>query len=141
MKAYLDTSVVVSLLTDEIATAQVYEWFRLHRDAQHCISEWAVTEFAAAISMKARIGQIQAVQRASVMARFAQLTAKNLPLIPVEADDFRSAAQLCAHPTVNLRAADALHLAICRRIGATLVTLDQPFAAAALETGTLTLVP
>jgi hypothetical protein len=48
---------------------------------------------------------------------------------------FQVAAHYADRHDLTLRAADALHLAVCAAHGATLVTLDRRFAEAALQLG------
>ena len=60
-----------------------------------------------------------------------RLMAETLRLVPVERASFRTAARFTDQHTLNLRAGDALHLAICAELGATLVTLDRRLGEAA----------
>jgi uncharacterized protein len=53
----------------------------------------------------------------------------------VEREDFRVAARLADQSELNLRAGDALHLAICANHGASLCTLDRRLAEAAPRVG------
>jgi predicted nucleic acid-binding protein len=43
---YLDTSVVVALLTAEPATGRVQDWLRQQDPAELAISDWVVAEFS-----------------------------------------------------------------------------------------------
>ncbi len=56
------------------------------------------------------------------------------PMMPV-VDDFVAARALVQTAQVALRAADALHLAVCLRIGASLATFDIRLAEAAAHFG------
>jgi len=53
----------------------------------------------------------------------------------VAREDFRAAARFCDQSELNLRAGDALHLAICANHGASLCTLDRRLAEAAPARG------
>jgi hypothetical protein len=55
---------------------------------------------------------------------FNRFVSDSLTLVEVEPGDFRTAAVLLDTPTLALRAGDALHLAITRRMRASLATLD-----------------
>ena len=58
-----------------------------------------------------------------------------LELVPMEAADFETAARLCDASAAPLRAGDALHLAVCRRVRGSLATMDQGLGAAGQEAG------
>lgn len=57
MMIYLDTSVVVSLLVHEAKTADVKTWFAAMNDVA-VSSNWLISEFSSAISMKMRAREI-----------------------------------------------------------------------------------
>ncbi len=95
------------------------------------ISDWVITEFSSAQSLKLRTGQIQPKHRAECLAAFARLVEQSLIVLPVTSANFRTAARLADQHHSGLRAGDALHLAVCADHGMRLVTLDDTFAAAA----------
>jgi len=53
----------------------------------------------------------------------------------VAREDFRGATRYADQSQLNLRAGDALHLAICANHGATLSTFDRRLAEAASQVG------
>jgi uncharacterized protein len=59
----------------------------------------------------------------------------------VDAHDCRLANAYVRRFDLKLRAPDALHAAICRRLGLQLVTLDRRLVAAARELGIAVVVP
>jgi predicted nucleic acid-binding protein len=99
------------------------------------ISEWVVTEFSAALSIKLRTGQLDTETRADALTLFAQFCAETATLLPVSALHFRIAARFADQHALGLRAPDALHLAICADHGATLYTLDRRLADAGPAVG------
>ena len=125
MTLYLDTSVVVAALTREPKTGAVLAWLDAQEPDQLTISEWVVTEFSSALSIKLRTGQITAIERAEALAAFAQLSGEGLAILPISGLHFRMAARLADQYALGLRAGDALHLAICADHGAALRTLDR----------------
>jgi predicted nucleic acid-binding protein len=122
---YLDTSLLVAVLTREIKTAIVLAWLGNQEPAELAISEWVATEFSAALSIKLRTGQIEANDRAGALAKFAGLCAESLAILPISDIHFRTAARFADQHGLGLRAGDALHLAICADHGAALYTLDR----------------
>jgi predicted nucleic acid-binding protein len=122
---YLDTSLLVAALTSEMKTARVQAWLGNQEPDELAISEWVVTEFSAALSIKLRTQQVEADDRADALARFAVWCAESLAILPISGLHFRTAARFADQHALGLRAGDALHLAISADHGATLCTLDR----------------
>ena len=57
------------------------------------ISDWVITEFSAALSMKLRSGQIEAIHRAGALAMFTRLSVDSLTFLLVSGLQFRTAAR------------------------------------------------
>ena len=89
------------------------------------ISDWVITEFSAALSMKLRSGQIKATHRADALAMLTRLSVDSFTILLISGLQFRTAARFADQHALGLRAGDALHLAICADHGATLCTLDR----------------
>jgi uncharacterized protein len=122
---YLETSLLVAALTRETKTAPVQAWLGNQEPDELAISEWVVTEFSAALSIKLRTQQIEADDRAKALARFAVWSAESLAILPISGLHFRTAARFADQHALALRAGDALHLAISADHAATLCTLDR----------------
>jgi uncharacterized protein len=122
---YLDTSLLVAALTRETKTARAQAWLDAQEPSELAISEWVVTEFSAALSIKLRTREIESGDRADALAKFAELYAESLAVLPISGLHFRTAARFADQHALGLRAGDALHLAICADHGATLATLDR----------------
>ena len=135
---YLDTPVLVAALTREAETARIQNWLAAQEPESLVISDWVVTEFSAALSIKLRAGQIEAVHRADASAMFARLCADTLTTVPISRSQFRTAARFADQFALGVRAGDALHLAICADHGATLYTLDRRLGAAGSALGVKT---
>ena len=54
---YVDTSVLVALCTHETQTAAALKWYEACTDAL-AAAVWCVTEFASALALKQRTGQL-----------------------------------------------------------------------------------
>jgi predicted nucleic acid-binding protein len=132
---YLDTSVIVSALTKEADTDLSQTWLARQVTSELTISDWTATEFASALSIKLRTGALGADHRAAAISAFTRLCADSLRTVPVAREDFRAAVRLADQSELNLRAGDALHLAICANHGASLCTLDRRLAEAAPRVG------
>lgn len=122
MKLHFDTSVFVSLVTNEIATPHVTTWFSRQNPQDLVASDWNITEFHSAIAFKLRTGQILADLRKGAETLFERYLEENFAIVAVERSDF-------------MRDADALHLAKVEARGFMLSTLDLAMLGAATKVG------
>ena len=140
MTFYLDASVLVRALTNEAGTAKTQAWLATEAAANGLISDWVVTEFSSALSIRLRTGRTGPLDRAAALAMFARLTAESFGMLTVNPNQFRTAARFADQYRLGLRAGDSLHLAICADHGATLCTLDRRLAEAGPVLGVPTLM-
>ena len=133
MSVYLDTSVLVASLTLEASTPLAQAWLSAQPQGSLYVSGWVMAEFSSALSLKVRTGQLRREDQARAQAAFERLLRDSLVIVPLPAEAFVAAAQLAGRHELNLRAADALHLAICAARGLTLCTLDRRLAEAAAQ--------
>lgn len=138
MTLYLDTSVLVSALTNESSTAKVKLWLVTQELGALAVSNWGRAELSSALSIKLRDRRLDAKGRADAFATFSRLKATTLRVLDVTAPDFDNAALFADQHALGVRGGDALHLAICARHGATLCTLDQRQAEAGPALGVST---
>ena len=125
---YVDTSVLVALCTNEAKTAAVTKWYANCTD-ELASAAWCVTEFASALGIKQRTGQLTKIQAQAAWVQFERMCANDLQLLPVEATTFHKAAMLTMDAAAGLRAGDALHLACAMEAKAQgLMTLDTVMA-------------
>jgi predicted nucleic acid-binding protein len=132
---YLDTSVVISVLTDEASTKKTQAWLEDRSPRDLHVSEWVITEVSSALSMKVRTGALSLDHRAAALAFFRQMAAETLTVLPLTSAHFHAAALLTDQHQLGLRAGDALHLALATDVGATLFTLDKRLAEAGKQIG------
>jgi uncharacterized protein len=104
------------------------------------ISEWVITEFSSALSLKLRIGSISVDQRAAALASFRRLADRSFRVASITGSMFRTAATFADQHGLTLRAGDALHLAVALEAGTTLWTLDRRMAQAGPALGVSTVL-
>jgi len=132
---YVDTSVIVALLTVEPKTPDVAAWYARLRDAP-ISSDWLLTEFSSAISIKRRTGQLSEANAKRVRKEFDLLAAGGLRLAPVSRSAYSQAAKMVKPHQHGLRAGDSLHLAVALELGAShMATLDGMLAENAKRQG------
>lgn len=112
---YVDTSVWVAMHAREARSAEVQDWFGNQEPAALCCSEWVKTEYASALSIKHRRGDLNDIEFAGAHRAFARVCAAGPIWFDVERPDFLTAAGYCADPAAGLRAGDGLHLAVAVR--------------------------
>lgn len=132
---YVDTSVIAALLTVEPRTQGVTAWYAGLDDTPTC-SDWLLTEFYSALSIKLRTGQINVANAKRVRKEFELLAEGGLRIVPVSRDAFRRAAEMVRLHDHGLRAGDSLHLAVALELSAShMATLDGTLAANAKRLG------
>ena len=132
---YIDTSILVAALTNEARTAEMQQWLAAPSAEELIISDWVVTEFSSALSLKVRIGQLTPPLRAEVLAHFTGLVEASFIVLPITRLEFRTAARYADQYETGLRAGDALHMAIAANHGLHLFSLDQGLVGAAGSLG------
>ena len=134
---YLDTSVVVALLTPEPRSPHALDWFEQCREPL-ISSDWLITETHSALGLKQRQHGLTLQARQAAGEQFERLLQGGIELRSLERDRFRQAAELLQDQALGLRAGDALHLAValhsrCTQLASFDVRMQQ--AAAALGMG------
>ena len=125
---YLDTSAAVPLFVAEPSSELVDRWLDAC-DVPIVSSDWIVTEFASALSIKERSGTLSARDAKAAWRSFETFCQAGLRLASVSRRAFAEAAKMARQPAHGLRSSDALHLAVALEIGAkTIATLDSMMA-------------
>jgi hypothetical protein len=136
---YVDTSVLVALFTNEGKTEAVSRWYAECDDGL-VSAVWCVTEFASALGIKQRTGQLDEAAARAAWQQFERLCINDLQLLPLEPPTFHRAAMLTLDAASGLRAGDSLHLAAALDAKAqSMATLDGVLARNSVRMG-LTLV-
>ena len=125
---YIDTSVFVALCTKEQKSDDAAKWYT-NSSAKMISSTWAFTEFSSALSLKVRTSQITEKQSREAWKKFDALCQNDIELLPIESKAYYSAGILVVDSKSNLRAGDALHLAVAKQLKSkSLATLDKVLA-------------
>ena len=130
MSLYLDTSVFVALLTDDLFTRQADRYLRASGEIIS-VSDLGAAEYSSVLARRVRAGVITANQARGSFATFDAWRVRAARQLELDAADLVAADAWLRCLDPPLRTLDALHIAIAQRIDATLVTFDQRMAAAA----------
>ena len=94
------------------------------------VSGWAVAEFSSALGVRRRHGDLNDDERqAAELALDIWLT--SVDQVEIVAVDFVLARQLMRVDALPVKAPDALHIAVAKRIGAVMATVDRQLRHAA----------
>ena len=140
MSLYLDASVLIPTLVAETAT-EVVEAYLDAAGRVRLISDFAAAEVGSGLSRLVRMGLLGSAEASARLADFDAWRAGTSSPVEVHPSDVRLAYIYVRRFDLRLRATDALHLAIARRLDATLVTLDRRLADAAREFGIAVATP
>ena len=128
MVCYVDTSVLVALCVNEPRSEDVSRWYAKCKD-KLVSSVWSVTEFASALGIKQRTGQITIDEAQVAWQSFQRLCTNDLTLLSPDANLFHKTAFLTLDAATGLRAGDALHLTSALQANVKrMATLDDVFA-------------
>lgn len=140
MSDYLDASTVAAVLFDEPASDGVVA-FVGESDRALLASEFMIAEVSSAISRLVRTRAVTGGEAEILLGDLDDWLAATVVTVDILSSDHADATDLVRRFDLKLRAPDALHLAICRRLDARLVTLDVVLADAATALGVDVLNP
>ena len=128
---YLDTNIIVSLLTEDSLSDRAIEWLDEQTNSL-AISEWVCAEFNAVTGLRKRKSELTAnVANIAINALQTRAT-KNFLMLNVSNEASALAAEWLRNVDCILQTGDALHLAVAYLGGATsIATFDERFAKAA----------
>lgn len=122
---YVDTSVLVAMYVRETGSRSVDRWYAACTD-DLVSSTWCVAEFASALGIKQRTGELDEAAALVAWQQFERLCANDLQLLTIEPTTYHRAAILALDAKSGLRAGDALHLAAAHDFkAASMATLDM----------------
>lgn len=138
MSVYFDASVLVALFTHDAFSDRAHAYLLKDRP-EIAISDFARAEFASVISRAVRTGRLTAAEATSLFSDF-DIWTRLAPLIETSPQDIKVSEAWLRRLDMNLRAPDAVNIAIAERLGARLATFDKRMAEAATALG-LALAP
>ncbi len=134
MKAYLDTSAIVPLLTSDALTTRAMK-FLADQTPILLVSDFAAAEFSAVIARRARTRELTGAEAHEIFSNFDIWRLSETRGLYLSTDDIRAAESFVRRLDVTLLAPDALHIAMAKRANAALVTFDAKMAASAKNLG------
>jgi predicted nucleic acid-binding protein len=131
---YADTSLLVPLIARDAFNDRAEQFLDEARPAL-LISDFAAVEFASALALRVRTNEMTAEIARVAFAAFDAWAARFGPRLETTTGDVARAETFVRRLDLNLRAPDALHIAIAQRHGAALATFDARMADAARALG------
>jgi uncharacterized protein len=134
VNVYLDASVLVALFSADQFTARAKTFLTTHSPIL-IVSDFAVAEFASAISRRVRTRDLTASEAHTAFTSFDSWLVRATQRVDATTPDIAAAASVLRRLDLNLRTPDAINIGIADRIGATLATFDVRKATAARALG------
>jgi predicted nucleic acid-binding protein len=134
LNLYLDASVIVALLTNDVFTARADAYLRAHAPIL-IVSDFAALEFTSVIARRVRTRQVTRQIARKIFAALDAWIIRNTERAETTSEDVTLSTRALRRLDLTLRAADALNIAIAQRIDATLMTFDEKMAVAAKALG------
>ena len=133
MNVYLDASALIPLFIEDGFTAQA-KAILTAASTPLVVGDFARAEFASVIGRAVRIGRLPHSTALQIFADF-DMWADPFATAETTTQDVRLSEVWLRRLDLNLRAPDALHIAIAARLGASLATFDVRIAEAAEALG------
>ncbi len=132
--AYLDTSVLAAYYCPEELSRRVQQMLQKMRTP--AISPLVEVEFASALSMKVRTGQLDSASANKVLSQFqVHVSGAYYEMLPIHLREYTLARDWISRFTTRLRTLDALHLAVAFSHGQVLLTADKALASSGKSLG------
>jgi uncharacterized protein len=140
LKLYFDACVLVPLFIEEDASSRVNALLD-QVGKRIYLSDLGISEVSAGISRRVRERKANDAIARAILAALDEWIPDATIRIPIESEDVKNAIELVRQFELKLLTPDAIHLALCQRMGLTLVTLDKRLSEAAVVLGVGVVLP
>ena len=140
MSLYLDASVLVTLFVIDPSSARAEVFLSAHPEIA-IVSDFGVAEFSSAVGRRVRTRDLTRKDGQLAFSNLDTWIARSAYREEVATADIDAATRILRRLDVNLRTPDAIHIAIARRVEATLVTFDRGMAAGTRALGIAVAAP
>ena len=134
MSPYLDASVVVSLFIQDAMTERAQAGLRAHSGVV-TVSDWTLAEAASALARAVRtqvLASEAALQAIDTIDAWVDQAANRVEILP---SDIRETEAILRSLQTALRAPDALHIVVARRMDLALLSFDRKMIESARDLG------
>lgn len=134
MTVYADASLLVPLFTADAFTPLAMAYVRAVRPAI-VLSDFASAEFASSVARKTRMAAMTSEEARTAFTSFDAWASQQTTRVQTAPSDLTAAEGFIRRLDLNLRAPDAINIAIAIRLGAELATFDARMADCARALG------
>lgn len=128
MSVYLDTSFLGGLFIEADSFANRATRFFAETSETLVVSDFAAAEFTSVIAGVTRMNNISEVAARAIFVGFDAWRTRFTDEEDTVSSDIQAATAIIRRLDLNVRAPDAINLAIARRLGASLATFDRRMA-------------
>lgn len=117
---YLDTSFLTPYFIPEPTSSRVDQLLRSLQFETMVISPWVRMEFASLLARRSRMREISVSDSRKIFALFEQIIKDGpIQVVSIDIEDYQESAVWILNAPIPIRAPDALHLGISKRLQAT----------------------
>jgi predicted nucleic acid-binding protein len=131
---YLDASVLVAIFIKDPFSARA-DGFLASNTRPLFLSDFAAAELASAVARLVRMSELQIEGARAAFSNFDAWASRIGPRLQTEASDVVRAEGFLRRLDLNLRAPDAINIAMAQRLGLSLATFVERMLAAAQRLG------
>jgi predicted nucleic acid-binding protein len=125
LSTYFDTSLLVGLFVDFDAFAKSARQIYIDAEDPLVVSDFAAAEFSSVIARLVRMDLVPEDEARAIFGRFDAWRTRSAQAAHVSGIDVQTANGFIRRLDLNVRAPDAINLAIARRFGASIATFDR----------------